>query len=190
MKNKKSIAVMLIIILVIVGGVVGFAVVSKTNKNPQTPSTTAQTTNTNTQPSVDETFDDKTNEDAQSFVVETDTSYYNVSEEVGGFFGIILDIKLPKGIDGYELMSVWNFNTKTPITQPLTVNETRLYYSAQEGPREILIRVYDDRNGERVYGEWFTAVDATTAAEKDIDVNTWNELIKDRTQLEPYYWDN
>lgn len=182
MKNKKSIAVAVIILMVIIG----LSACSKADKTPQEESPALQTTKTEVSTTVDETI----NEEAQSLVVETDTSYYNVSEEVGGFFGIILDIKLPKGIDGYELMSVWNVNTKTPITQPLTVNETRLYYSAQEGPREILIRAYDDRNGERVYGEWFTAVDATTAPENDIDVNTWNELIKGRTRLEPYYWDN
>lgn len=182
MKNKKRIAVAVIILTVIIG----LSACSKADKTPQEESSAFQTTKTEVSTTVDETI----NEEAQSLVVNTDTSYYNVSEEIGGFFGVVIDINLPKGVDGYELMSVWNINTKTMITQPLTLNDTKLYYGTQAGPREILIRVYDDNNGERVYGDWYTAVDATTAAENDIDVNTWNELIKDRTQLDPYYWDN
>lgn len=182
MKNEKRIAVAVIILTVIIG----LSACSKADKTPQEESPALQTTKTEASTTVDETI----NEEAQSLVVNTDTSYYNVSEEIGGFFGVVIDINLPKGVDGYELMSVWNINTKTMITQPLTLNDTKLYYGTQAGPREILIRVYDDNNGERVYGDWYTAVDATTAAENDIDVNTWNELIKDRTQLDPYYWDN
>lgn len=186
MKNKRCIAVAVIILLVIIGGIIGFAVGSKVNNKPQEESSVMQTTETDIQTSVD----DKQDTDLPSLVVSTDTSYYNVSEEIGGFFGVVIDINLPKGADGYELMSVWDINTKTMITQPLTVNDTKLYFGTQAGPREILIRAYDDDNGERVYGEWYTAVDATTASEKDIDVQTWDELTKDYVLLDPYYWDN
>lgn len=185
MKNKKHIAVALIVLIIIVGSIIGLSACSRTDENPQ-DSSAVQTTGADVQTTVDEA----TNNQGQSLDVSTDTSYYNVSEEVGGFFGVIIDINLPKGADGYELMSVWNVNTKTLITQPLTVNDTRLYYGTQAGPREILIRAYDDNNGERVYGEWYTAVDATTPAEKDIDVKTWDELTKGRVLLEPSYWDN
>lgn len=186
MKNKKRIAVAVIILTVIIGGIMGLSACSKADKTPQEESPALQTTKTEVSTTVDETI----NEEAQSLVVKTDTSYYNVSEETGGFFGVIIDINLPKGVDGYELMSVWDINTKTLITQPLTLNDTKLYYGTHAGPREILIRVYDDNNGERVYGEWYTAVDATTSAEKDIDVKTWNELTSGRVLLEPNYWDN
>ena len=178
MKNKKRIVFSVIISAVVICSIIGLSACSRTDENPQDSS------------AVQTTVDEATNNQEQPLVVSTDTSYYNVSEEVGGFFGVIIDINLPKGADGYELMSVWNVNTKTLITQPLTVNDTRLYYGTQAGPREILIRAYDDNNGERVYGEWYTAVDATTPAEKDIDVKTWDELTKGRVLLEPSYWDN
>lgn len=186
MKKTNRIAVALIVLIIIVGGIFGFSACSKSDKKLIEESSAVQTTDSDIQTTVD----DVTDIQAQSLVVSTDTSYYNVSEEVGGFFGVIIDINLPKGVDGYEFMSVWNVNTKTLITQPLTVNDTKLYYGTQAGPREILIRAYDDNNGERVYGEWYTAVDATTPAEKDIDVKTWNELTQGRVLLEPSYWDN
>lgn len=186
MKKTKHIAVALIALIIIVGGIVGFSACSKSDKKPIEESSAVQTTDSDIQTTVY----DVTDIQAQSLDVVTDTSYYNVSEETGGFFGVIIDVNLPKDVDGYELMSVWNVNTKTLITQPLTVNDTRLYYGTQAGPREILIRAYDDNSGERVYGEWYTAVDATTLAEKDIDVKTWNELTQGRVLLEPSYWDN
>ena len=186
MKKTKRFAVALIALIIIVGGIVGISACSKSDKKPIEEGSAMQTTDSDIQTTVD----DVTDIQAQSLDVSTATSYYNVSEEVGGFLGVIIDINLPKGVDGYELMSVWNVNTKTLITQPLTVNDTRLYYGTQAGPREILIRAYDDNNVERVYGEWYTAVDATTPAEKDIDVKTWNELTQGRVLLEPSYWDN
>lgn len=204
-KAEKNSPIVLIIVVFVVIGIVGYAIynnfVAKDDKNINTTTITTTVESPTEEKLENTTISNKENETTKQEkislkgVSDYEVKTYDVYEEEGnGYYGCIIEIKTDDTIDGYEIKYSYDYYEGEELkteTEFLNKYSDKLYFSTQEGPSKIEIRTYygNPNSNDAIYSDWSTIYDwkiGSYSMVGDIQTDEWETMIEGMTELHIY----